>query len=636
MPGNATADAAQAETHAFEAEVGRLLDIVANSLYSEREIFLRELISNASDACDRLRYAALTEPGLAAGDAEYRVTVTPDAKRRRLAIADNGIGMDREELIRDLGTIARSGTAAFLDRLGGERSDDVALIGQFGVGFYSAFMVADEVVVRSRKAGEAEGWEWRSDGKGRFTVAPAGDEVPRGTAITLHLRKDAKEFAEPDRLRAIIKRYSDHIALPIVLVADGKEETVNAALALWTRPKSEITPEQYTEFYHHVSHLFDEPWLTIHNRVEGKISYTNLLFIPSARPFDLFHPERKGHVRLYVKRVFITDDCPELLPGYLRFLRGVVDSEDMPLNVSREMLQHNPVVARIRAGLVKRVLAELKRKATKDAEAYARFWENFGAVLKEGIYEDADRRDALLDLARFHVIEDDGLIGLAEYVEGMKDGQEAIYTISAETLAAARRSPQIEAFRARGVRVLALTDPVDEFWVAAVGQYRDKPFRSVTRGRVDLDRIAGDAGKDAAGDKDKEKDEDAPDDRAIDSLIAAFKLALGDAVKDVRASSRLTESPVCLVADEGDMDIHLERLLKQHRQLDHAAPRILEINPKHGVIRALARRLGAGDGALGDAAHLLLDQARLMEGEPLPDPADFAKRLSAMIEKGLG
>jgi len=638
MPEDTTADVAQAETHAFEAEVGRLLDIVANSLYSEREIFLRELISNASDACDRLRYAALTEPGLAAGDAEYRVTVTPDAKKRRLTIADNGIGMGREELIRDLGTIARSGTAAFLDRLGRERSDDVALIGQFGVGFYSAFMVADEVIVRSRKAGEAEGWEWRSDGKGRFTIAPAEGETPRGTAITLHLRKDAKEFVEPDRLRAIIKRYSDHIALPIVLVADGKEGTVNAALALWTRPKSEITPEQYAEFYRHASHLFDEPWLTIHNRVEGKISYTNLLFIPSARPFDLFHPERKGHVKLYVKRVFITDDCPELLPGYLRFLRGVVDSEDMPLNISREMLQHNPVVARIRAGLVKRVLAELKRKATKDAESYARFWENFGAVLKEGIYEDADRRDALLELARFHTVEGDGLISLAEYVEGMKEGQEAIYTISAETLAAARRSPQIEAFRARGVRVLALTDPVDEFWVAAVGQYRDKPFRSVTRGRVDLDRIAGDAGKDAAEDKDKEKDKDAPDDRAIDSLIAAFKLALGDAVKDVRASSRLTESPVCLVADEGDMDIHLERLLKQHRQLEHTAPRILEINPKHGVIRALARRLGEGDGGntIGDAAHLLLDQARLVEGEPLPDPADFAKRLAAMIEKGLG
>ncbi len=640
MPKNTTAEVAQAETHAFEAEVGRLLDIVANSLYSEREIFLRELISNASDACDRLRYAALTDPALAAGDAEYRVTVTPDAKKRRLTIADNGIGMNREELIRDLGTIARSGTAAFLDRLGGDRADDVALIGQFGVGFYSAFMVADEVVVRSRKAGEAEGWEWRSDGKGRFTIAPVEGEIPRGTEITLHLRKDAKEFADPDRLRAIIKRYSDHIALPIRLVVDGKEETVNAALALWTRPKNEITPEQYTEFYHHVSHLFDEPWLTIHNRVEGKISYTNLLFIPSARPFDLFHPERKGHVKLYVKRVFITDDCPELLPGYLRFLRGVVDSEDMPLNVSREMLQHNPVVARIRSGLVKRVLNELKRKASKDAEAYARFWENFGAVLKEGIYEDTDQREALLELARFHTIDGDGLISLAEYVDGMKKGQEAIYTISAETLEAARRSPQVEAFRARGVQVLALIDPVDEFWVAAVRQYRDKPFRSVTRGQVDLDRIAADEAKDAAADdgKDKDKDKDAPDERAIDSLIAAFKLALGDAVKDVRRSARLTESPVCLVADEGDMDIHLERLLKQHRQLDRAAPRILEINPKHGVIRALARRLGQDDGgdAVADAAKLLLDQARLMEGEPLPDPAGFAKRLATAIEKGLG
>jgi len=627
-------ESARTETHAFEAEVGRLLDIVANALYSDREVFLRELISNASDACDRLRYAALTEPALAAGDADYRITVSPDAKKRRLTIADNGIGMDRDELIRDLGTIARSGTAAFVERLGRDKADDAALIGQFGVGFYAAFMVADEVVVQSRKAGSDAVWEWRSDGRNGFTIAPGPADLGRGTRIVLHLRKDAKEFLEPERLRAIIKRYSDHIAIPIALAADGEEETVNAALALWTRPKNEIAPEQYAEFYRHASHLFDEPWLTIHNRVEGKLSYTNLLFVPSTRPFDLFHPERKGHVKLYVKRVFITDDCPELLPGYLRFLRGVVDSEDIPLNISREMLQNNPVVAKIRSGLVKRVLGALKRKAEKDAESYAAFWENFGAVLKEGLYEDQANREALLELARFHTVDGDRLIGLSEYVDGMKEGQEAIYTISAETLEAARRSPQVEAFRARGVAVLVLTDPVDEFWTPAVGSYRGKPFRSVTRGRLDLDRIAPDEEK-----KEAEKEgEGALDDRQIDSLIAAFKLALGDAVKDVRASSRLTESPVCLVADEGDMDIRLERLLKRHRQIDRTAPRILEINPRHGVIRALARKLKAGGGAdaVGDAAKLLLDQARLMEGEPLPDPAGFAKRLSATIEKGLG
>lgn len=630
-----TVETAQTETHAFEAEVGRLLDIVANALYSDREVFLRELISNASDACDRLRYAALTEPALAAGDADYRITVAPDAKKRELIVADNGIGMDHDELIRDLGTIARSGTAAFVERLGRDKADDVALIGQFGVGFYAAFMVADEVVVQSRKAGADAVWEWRSDGRNGFTIAPGPADLGRGTRIILHLRKDAKEFLEPDRLRAIIKRYSDHIAIPIALVADGKEETVNTALALWTRPKSEITPEQYAEFYRHASHLFDEPWLTIHNRVEGKLSYTNLLFVPSTRPFDLFHPERKGHVKLYVKRVFITDDCPELLPGYLRFLRGIVDSEDIPLNISREMLQNNPVVAKIRSGLVKRVLGALKKKAEKDPDSYATFWETFGAVLKEGLYEDQANRETLLELARFHTVDGDRLIGLSEYVDGMKDGQEAIYTISAETLEAARRSPQVEAFRARGVAVLVLTDPVDEFWVPAVGSYRDKPFRSVTRGQVDLDRIAPGAEKEKEAEKDGE---DALGEREIDSLIAAFKLALGEAVKDVRASSRLTESPVCLVADEGDLDIRLERLLKQHRQIDRAAPRILEINPRHVVIRALARKLkdGGGAGAVDEAAKLLLDQARLMEGEPLPDPAGFAKRLSAMIEKGLG
>ena len=627
-----TENPAATEERAFEAEVGKLLHIVANSLYSEREIFLRELISNASDACDRLRYAALTKPELSAGDADLKVSVAADAKAKTITVADNGIGMNRDDLIADLGTIARSGTSAFLEQLSGDEADDVAMIGQFGVGFYSAFMVADEVTVESRKAGENQGWQWRSDGKGAYTVAPAEAEVPRGTRITLHLRKNAKEFLEAARLRHIVKTYSDHIALPIVLTEDGKEETVNTASALWTRPKAEITAEQYTEFYHHAGHLFDEPWLTIHNRVEGKLEYTNLLFIPSVKPFDLFHPDRKGHLKLYVKRVFITDDCDELVPGYLRFLRGVVDSEDMPLNISREMLQNNPVVVKIRAGLVKRVLGELKKKAEKAPDDYAGFWDTFGAVLKEGIYEDHANRDRLIALARFRTTGGERLKSLADYVAAMKDGQEAIYYISGDSAEAVARSPQLEAFRARGVEVLLLTDPVDEFWVPAVGAYQEKPIKSVTRGGVDLDTIAADDKTDA-----DEKPDDDIGETDIDRLVASFKLTLKDAVKDVRTSARLTDSPVCLVADEGDIDMHLERMLKQHKQIDASSSRILEINARHPLIRGLAGRVKAGGAAadLEDAAQLLLDQARIVEGEPVPDLAAFARRLAAVMQKGL-
>ena len=630
-----TKKSAVPETRAFEAEVGRLLKIVANSLYSEREIFLRELLSNASDACDRLRYANLTEPGLLADDPDLKVTVTIDKKARTITITDNGIGMGHDELVSELGTIARSGTSAFMAELEGADSD-MALIGQFGVGFYASFMVADRVSVVSRKAGEEQSWSWQSDGEGSYTIAPNEAPAARGTAITLHLRKDAKEFLETLRLRHIIKTYSDHIALPIELRGGEKAaeaETVNTAQALWIRPKKDITPEQYTEFYHHNGHLFDTPWLTIHNRVEGKIEYTNLLFVPSAKPFDLFQPDRKTHVKLYVKRVFITDDCEDLLPAWLRFMRGIVDSEDMPLNISREMLQNNPVVAKIRTGLIKRILGELERKAKKDAEAYAAFWENFGALLKEGIYESQDYRERLLELCRARSTAGDGLVSLGEYVERMKDGQDAIYYITGDSLEAVARSPQLEAFRAKGVEVLLLCDPVDEFWLPQVNTYGDKPFKSVTQGGVDLSAIADDEKSDA--DKPAEA-EAAPDDQ-IDALIALFKLTLEDEVKDVRVTSRLTDSPCCLVADDGDMDMHLARLMKQHQGFSAGAKRVFEINPKHPLVKALAVRVGK-DGAadeLSDAAWLLLDQARIVEGEQLPDQAAFAKRLSRIIERGL-
>ena len=615
------------ETRSFQAEVSRLLEIVAHSLYSEKEIFLRELISNASDACDRLRYAALTEPGLAEGDSAYRVVLTPDKTARTVSVADNGIGMNRDELIENLGTIARSGTAAFVSRLSGDERKDMSLIGQFGVGFYSAFMVADQVEVLARKAGEAEGWRWVSDGKGEFTIEPLPD-LPRGAAIIIHLREGEDEYLDPVRLRQIVRTYSDHIGLPIVLEDGGKSETINTASALWTRPRSEITDDQYKEFYHHVGHSFDDPWLTLHNKAEGVLEYTSLLFVPSQKPFDLFEPERKSRVKLYVRRVFITDEGTELLPAYLRFLRGVVASEDLPLNISREMLQANPVAAKIRQQLTRRVLAELGKKATDAPEEYAKFWDNFGAVVKEGLYEDREQRDALLGLARFRSTARDGLVSLDEYVAAMRPGQGAIYTLTGDNLDVAKRSPQLEGFRARGVEVLLLTDPIDEFWVPAIGAYQEKPFKSATRGGVDLDKIA------AAEEQPPEKP--APPAK-LSSLIAIFKLALGDAVKDVRGSERLTDSAVCLVADEGDMDMHFERLLKQHRQLDTAAKRILELNPRHKLIERLAATVGetGASDQLSEFAWLLLDQARIVEGEQLPDPPAFARRLAQLLERGL-
>ena len=615
------------ETRSFQAEVSRLLEIVAHSLYSEKQIFLRELISNASDACDRLRYAALTEPDLIAGDGSYRVALRPDKAARTLAVADNGIGMNRDELIDNLGTIARSGTAAFVNQLSGDARRDMSLIGQFGVGFYSAFMVADTVEVVSRKAGDEAGWRWTSDGKGAFTVEP-WPEAARGTTILLHLREGEDEYLDPARLSRIVKTYSDHVGLPILLDESGKEQVLNTAAALWTRPKSEISPEQYKEFYHHVAHNFDDPWLILHNKAEGVFEYTNLLFVPSAKPFDLFDPERKSRVKLYIRRVFITDEADELVPPYLRFLRGVVDSEDLPLNISRETLQANPMVAKIRQQLTRRVLSELARKAGEAPEEYTRFWDNFGAVLKEGLYEDRDQRDQLLPLLRFRSTAREGLISLDEYLAAMKDGQQAIYTITGDSLDVVTKSPQLEGFRARGVEVLLLTDPIDEFWMPAVASYKDKPFRSATRGAPDLDKIAPA--------ENAEEAKSAPPAK-LASLIAIFKLALGEAVKDVRSSQRLTDSAVCLVADEGDLDMHLERLLKQHRQLDTAAKRILEVNPRHQLIARLAASVGESGASdqLSEFAWLLLDQARIVEGEQLPDPPAFARRLASLLERGL-
>ena len=635
------------ETHAFQAEVGKLLDIVAHSLYSQKEIFLRELISNASDACDKLRYRALTEPKLIEGDPGFRITISLDKKAKTLTVSDNGVGMDKDELTGILGTIARSGTQAFVEGLSGDGKKDkdkaVSLIGQFGVGFYSAFMVADLVEVVTRKAGTGTAFKWASDGRGEFTIEDAAREA-RGTDVIVHLKKDEKEYLEPARIEHIVRTYSDHIGIPIVLAGDGKEtaeKTLNTASAIWTRDKKDVTDEQYTEFYHHAAHAFDDPWMTLHNRVEGVVSYTNLLFIPSMRPFDLFHPDRTGQVKLYVKRVFITDNCEGLLPPYLRFVKGVVDSEDLALNVSREMMQHNPVVAKISQGLTKRIFGELKKSAEKKPEDYVTFWETFGPVLKEGLYEDGDNREKILELARFKSSERDGWISLADYVAAMKDGQDAIFYISGEDPDAALASPQLEGFKAKGVEVLLMTDPVDEFWLSHVGAFQEKAFKSATRGGADLAKIAKakDAEKDTAED-DADKGDDKTATPGMDQLIAAFKVALGDKVKDVRPSERLTDSAVCLVADDGDMDINLERLLKQHKQLDgrNLSPRILELNPDHALVTKLAKLAeakNAKDTALDDAAFLLLDQARILEGEPVIDAQAFSRRLSNLMAKGL-
>ncbi|NYZ16013.1 molecular chaperone HtpG [Azospirillum sp. RWY-5-1] len=622
------------ERLSFQAEVSRLLDIVAHSLYSEKEVFLRELVSNASDACDRLRYAALTQPELSADDPALKVRLIVDKDARTLTVADNGIGMNREDLVENLGTIARSGTGAFLRQLSGDAKKDVSLIGQFGVGFYSAFMVADRVTVTTRKAGESQGWRWESDGKGEFTVGEAADAA-RGTRVTLHLRDGDDEYLEEHRLSAIVRKYSDHIALPILFGEGDEAKTLNSASALWMRSKSEVTAEQYKEFYHHVGHAFDDPWLTLHWRAEGAIEYTNLLFVPTSKPFDLFDPKRAHRVKLYVRRVFITEGAEGLLPPYLRFLKGVVDSEDLPLNISREMLQHNPMLAKIRSGIVRRVLSELNRKANdaESKEAYEGFWENFGAVLKEGVYDDYEHRDDLLKLMRFRTTAGDGLVSLEEYVGRMKEGQEAIFTISGDDIDSLLKSPQLEGFRAKGVEVLLLTDAVDEFWVPAVGAYKEKPFKSVTRGGAELGKIK-------AADKPEDKPEETPAEGGLTDLLALLKLALGEEVKDVRKSERLTDSAVCLVADDNDMDMHLERLLKQHKQLGMGmgpSKRILEVNPGHPLIKRLgelATREGAATG-LDDAAWLLLDQARIVEGEPLPDPAAFARRLASVMARGV-
>jgi molecular chaperone HtpG len=621
-----------AQTHPFQAEVAELLRLMVHAVYSETDVFLRELISNASDACDKLRYEAIAQPQHMADGGALTIRIKPDAEAGTLSVADTGIGMDRQELIDNLGTVARSGTRAFISRLA-EANDGAGLIGQFGVGFYSVFMVADRIEVLSRRAGAGEAWVWRSSGGAGFEIVPATEaqaaRVPRGTEVVVHLKPDAKRYLESYEIERIVRNYSDHILFPIELAgADGTWRQINKASALWQRPKSELNPEDYSQAYRSIAGGSDEPAMTLHYKAEGRQSYAVLLFVPSQQPFDLFDPTRKGRVKLYVRRVYITDDAA-LLPSYLRFVRGVVDSEDMPLNISREMLQNNPQVAQIRKALTGRVITELESLAAKDAETYAKIWEAFGRVIKEGIYEDYERRDQLLALARFATTSGEGLRSLKQYVADLKPNQTEIYYLVGETPERLKSNPALEAARARGIEVLLLTDPVDALWTATSLGFEGKPLKSLSQGEVDFSLVPV---LDQAGSPDANAKSAALDEGTV---IAAVKDALGERVSDVRASQRLTDSPACLVAGGHGPDRELGRLLSRQNR-DIGAKPILELNMRHPLLRALSlAKTDARQEDVADLSVLLFDQAKILDGEVPDNPALFAARLNRLVVRGL-
>jgi molecular chaperone HtpG len=626
------ADEVQPDSRPFEADVAKLLHLMVHAVYSGKDVFLRELISNAADACERLRYEAIADPGLLADDPALRITLVMDSDQRRLTVEDNGIGMNRDEMVEALGTIARSGTKAFVDRIeAGKDREGASFIGQFGVGFYSAFMVADRVDVISRRAGTAEASLWSSDGKGTFSIAPAAlaDAPSRGTRVVLHLTEDSKTYAERFTLERIVKAQSGHVPVPIAIVDKPGAEPAQVAdgAALWTKPKSEISASDYADFYRSVAGQLDEPALTVHFRAEGRHEYSVLAFVPGTRPFDLFDPDRKGRIKLYVKRVFITEEA-EILPRYLRFVRGLVDSADLPLNISREMIQQSPILAAITKGVTSRLLGELEKLAEKEPEAYLKIWENFGGVLKEGLYEDFERRDALLALARFKTTASTGAWrSLKEYVGTLRPNQTAIYYLAGDDVARLEASPHLEGFRARGVEVLLLADPIDSFWVVAGASFDGKPFKSVTQGAADLALIPG---------LDPKQEQASETDAAGAAFLAFVKDTLGDAVSDVRASDRLTDSVVCLVAPDVGLDRQLEKMLAGAGRLKTAGKPILEVNTQHDLVRALAS-LGDDDHAFKeDVAHLLLDEARVLDGERPAEARTFCDRLARLIRRSLG
>ncbi|TYL84272.1 molecular chaperone HtpG [Bradyrhizobium cytisi] len=615
-------------TQPFQAEVSELLHLMVHSVYSETDIFLRELVSNASDACDKLRYEAIASPALLGEGDALKIRIIPNRTATTLTIADNGIGMERQELIDHLGTIARSGTKAFVSKLK-EAKDGLGLIGQFGVGFYSAFMVAEKIVVVSRRAGESDVWTWTSSGGSGFEIARASEEeaarVARGTEIVLHLKDDAKKYLETYEIERIVSAYSDNILFPIELVPEeGEPRQINSASALWQRSKSELSTEDYKKAYQQIASAFDDPAMTLHYRAEGRYSYAVLLFAPSTKPFDLFEPNRKGRVKLYVRRVFITDDA-DLLPGYLRFIRGVVDSEDLPLNISREMLQNNPQLVQIRKAVATRVVNELETLAEKDAENFARIWDAFGAVLKEGIYEDFERREKLLALSRFTTTTGEKR-ALKDVVADFKPNQTEIYYLVGDSIERLKSSPRLEAATARGIEVLLLSDPVDAFWTSMPTEFEGKPLKSLSQGDLNLDLIPRVDEKDEA-----KKDEPEADEAAT---IAVIKATLGERVSDVKASTRLTSSASCLVADSQGPSRELERILAQQNRGMRTRP-ILEINLRHPMVTAITRAQ-AGSKTVDDLSLLLLEQAQILDGELPEDPAAFAARLNRLVLQGLG
>ena len=620
-----TATDAASVSKPFQAEVSELLHLMVHSVYSETDIFLRELISNASDACDKLRYEAIARPELIGDGEPPKIRIAPNKKADTLTVTDTGIGMDRQELIDNLGTIARSGTKDFVAKLA-EAKDGASLIGQFGVGFYSAFMAADRIVVTSRRAGASEVWTWSSSGSSGFEVAPADEEtagrVARGTEIVLHLKQDAAKYLEAYEIERIVGAYSDNIQFPIELVPEeGESRQINSASALWQRSKSELAPEDYKQAYKSIANAFDEPAMTLHYRAEGRYSYAVLLFAPSTKPFDLFEPARKGKVKLYVRRVFITDDA-DLLPAYLRFIRGVIDSEDLPLNISREMLQNNPQLVQIRKAVTGRVIGELETLSEKEQDAFDKIWDAFGAVIKEGIYEDFERREKLLALSRFSTTAGEKR-SLKQYVADFKPNQTEIYFLAGDSIERLKSNPRLEAAAARGIEVLLLTDPVDAFWTSMRLDYDGKPLKSLSQGDISFDLIP-------LVEEHKDEAEPAADEAAT---IAIIKASLGDRVSDVKASTRLTTSASCLVAGSHGPDRELERNLSQQARGARTRP-ILEINLRHPLVAAIAKK--GGDAKVADdLSLLLLEQAQILDGELPEDPAAFAARLNRLVLQGV-
>ena len=617
---------AHKETLGFQTEVNQLLDLMIHSLYSNKEIFLRELISNAADAADKLRFEAISDDALYEGDSDLKIRVDYDKDGRTLTITDNGIGMNRQEVIEHIGTIAKSGTKQFFNALTGDQAKDAQLIGQFGVGFYSSFIVADKVVLTTRRAGltAEHGVRWESTGKGDYTLETV-EKSGRGTEVVLHLNKDQDEFLDGYRLRHIIKKYSDHITLPIIMKAEndeGEDETVNSASALWARPKSDIKDEEYNEFYKHVGHDFEDPLAHVHSRVEGNQEYTSLLYIPARAPFDLFDRDSKHGIKLYVRRVFIMDDAEQLMPNYLRFVRGVIDSNDLPLNVSREILQHSKDIDAMRAGSTKKVLGLLESLAKNDGEKYKKFWNEFGSVIKEGIVEDVANRDQIAKLLRFsstHGDNDSQDVSISDYISRMKDGQDAIYYVTADSYSAAKNSPHLEVFEKKGIEVLLLHARIDEWVANHLTEVEGKPLQAVTKGDLDLGKLA---------DKDEEEKEQKAE-AEFKELIDRMQDTLDEKVKSVRVSHRLTASPACLVADTADMGSNMERILKEAGHSVPASKKILEINPDHPLVARLKNE-AAGE-RFDDWSQILFDQAMLAEGSQLDDPANFVRRLNGLL-----